>query len=333
MLKCIYTIRYKYNWIYDRDNINHIINALALFLFGMFDNPKLFPINLKKPIITIEIENQRVDILRLDTIHPYISGNKWFKLKYHIQQAVDAGATGILTFGGAYSNHLVAAASMCALVKLDCVCIVRGEAPAVFNNRLNYLQTCHAQLHFISRTDYTLKENSMPAKNILAAYPGLYIIPEGGAGEPGVTGSMEILDGVSNHYDYICCTAGTCTMAAGLARCLQPHQKLLVFPAIRVSHQPVYASELAKSIYGYLNQPPPVIEFITDYHFGGYAQSNDTLLNFIQEFENQFGIKTDRVYNGKMFYGLADLMKHGYFSKTARLLAVHCGGVFPGEPC
>ncbi|HTR28021.1 MAG TPA: hypothetical protein VMH27_02055 [Puia sp.] len=245
-----------------------------------------------------------IDVLRLDRLHPIVSGNKWFKLKGHLDQAVLSSSDTIVTFGGAWSNHLVATAYAAGEAGLRAIGIVRGERPAVLSPTLTDALRHGMTLEFISRHQYAKKEIALFSQR----YPGAYIIPEGGAGPPGARGSGEILRMIdSTEYSHILCAVGTGTMFEGLVHAVRPGQVVIGVPALK----------------GF----EPRDNWWTDYHFGGYARHPPELLVFMNEFYRETGVPTDIVYTGKLMYALRDGLRKECFRPAARLLVIHSGGL------
>lgn len=288
---------------------------------------------------------------RDDLIHEVVSGNKWRKLKYNIEKAVFRQAQSpllpitILTFGGAYSNHIIATAFACKENGLKSIGIIRGDDPSVLrtsplgkgrneklNETLNEAQELGMQLHFISREKYKRKEEKnfiqeLKNKSRLLSGGEFYLIEEGGANQLGIEGCKEILQEEKAVYDYIACAAGTGTTLTGLLLSLRENEKLLGFPALKGGE--FLKEEIEKNISNYypteknkINQ----LELICNYHFGGYAKVNDELKNFVFDFFKQTQIQLDLIYNGKMMFGLFDLIQKDYFPKNSRILAIHTGG-------
>lgn len=262
-------------------------------------------------------------ILRLDLIHPIISGNKWFKLKYHLKAALEANSKGLLTFGGAWSNHLVATAAAAALAKLPSIGVVRGERPSTLSAALQDAQNAGMELLFVSRTDYAGEETLHKA--MLEKYPGFHLIPQGGQDAKGVQGAAEILQWVSDlaSYTHIACAAGTGTMMAGLVEASIPHQEVLGISSLKLhdtinnSLTTFLASQTSGRNY----------RFIWQYHFGGFARKTTSLTDFMRELYKNTGIPTDIVYTGKMIYGLHEMAARNFFPPESRLLVIHSGGL------
>jgi 1-aminocyclopropane-1-carboxylate deaminase len=263
-------------------------------------------------------------ILRLDKIHPHISGNKWFKLKYYLRETAEKKNTGIITFGGAYSNHIVAAACAAQSKSLKSIGIIRGEEPAVLSPTLLQAKAFGMKLVFISRERYKYKEDAGFLNELQTRYEGYLIIPEGGAGIKGAKGCSEITGFAGKEsYTHILCAMGTGTMFAGLLNAARPGQSVIGVPVL-------------KGITDFWQQAAYMIEkkeqkansqFFYDYHFGGYAKHQPALIEFMNNFYRETGIPTDFVYTGKLFFAVNDLLQKNYFSAGNRLLIIHSGGL------
>jgi 1-aminocyclopropane-1-carboxylate deaminase len=254
------------------------------------------------------------DVLRLDKIHPVISGNKWFKLKYYLHDALQKKHEKILTFGGAYSNHLMAMARVAKEAGLGSIGIVRGERPASLSAALQSAEADGMQLEFSSRQQYKMKNEPAALARWLERFPGAYAVAEGGAGAPGIQGSSEILGlAGKNEYSHILCAAGTGTMCLGLAAGSAPGQQVLGISVLRGMEEAYDQAARCQIIHGY--------------HFGGYAKKNTGLIDFMNGLYRHTGIPTDFVYTGKLFYAAIDLAEKGCFTPGSRLLIIHSGGL------
>ncbi|HUM98389.1 MAG TPA: pyridoxal-phosphate dependent enzyme [Chitinophagaceae bacterium] len=257
------------------------------------------------------------DILRLDKIHPVISGNKWFKLKNYLSDFQASGKKEIITFGGAWSNHIVATASACKQLNIPVTGIIRGEASPTLSKTLIDAKNLGMHLHFASRTDYKNKLISGQFNN-----ESCYIIPEGGYGHLGMLGAATILELVNkNQYTHVCCAAGTGTMAAGLLHKLLPEQHLEVVSVLK------NFSGLEASILFLNPVAKAVMNIHHNFHFGGYAKHKPELIAFMNKFYNQTKIPSDFVYSAKMIFAITDLAYKNYFPPQSRLLLIHCGGL------
>ena len=267
----------------------------------------------------------RLLIKRDDLIHEHISGNKWRKLKYNISEAVQQNHHTILTFGGAYSNHISATAFACKKVGLESIGIIRGEDDST-NPTLNFARENGMQLEFISREDYRRKNEDDFLDELEQRFGRFFLVAEGGANGLGVRGCTEILSEVEGQFDVVCCSAGTGTTLAGLAISLKQDQKLVGFPALKGGG--FLEGEVKRLIqesnlrHGNLN-----FELETDYHFGGYAKLKPELLEFINGFTERTGIPLDPIYTGKMIFGMYDLISKGHFASGTTILAMHTGGL------
>ena len=261
-------------------------------------------------------KNVEVDVLRIDKIHSVVSGNKWFKLRYYLEEAKRQQKSTIVTFGGAWSNHIVATAAACRLNNLSSIGIIRGEESETPSSTLLEARQLGMQLVFISRGAYKSKE--LPAS--LTNKDDCYIISEGGYGITGVKGAATILDhAMKGDYTHICCVAGTGTMTAGLL--LHPYQADVISVSVLKNN-----FQLDDDIRQLVNiKKKPVI--IHDYHFGGYAKHTPALLSFMNEFYKQTAIPSDFVYTGKLFFAVHDLINNNYFKQGSKLLIIHSGGL------
>lgn len=264
------------------------------------------------PIINQIIYNgYQIGILRLDLIHPEISGNKWFKLKYNIEQAKKENCHTIITFGGAFSNHIAATAVAAKLAGFKSIGIIRGEETSANNPTLSFAKENGMELLFVSRTEYSQKNDIGYLQRLRYMYPGTYIIPEGGDNKLGQKGCEEILTPEMFAYKHIFCAQGTGTTYKGISKSLLPHQKLNVANVLNFEAT--------------ANEPRTVI--LNDYHFGGYAKHTKELLDFKTWFENTYSIPLDYVYTAKLFYAAFDLMKQEKLEKNQAVLIIHCGGL------
>ena len=268
----------------------------------------------------------RLLIKRDDLIHKHISGNKWRKLKYNLSEAVQQNHHTILTFGGAYSNHLAATAFACKKAGLESIGMIRGEDDPT-NPTLKFASENGMQLHFVSREDYRKKNDDDFIEGLEEEFGRFFLIPEGGANGLGVRGCAEILSEVEEDFDFVCCAAGTGTTLAGLSLTLKENQRLFGFPALKGGD---FLSEEIERLMGESGlRPPSTInsQLITNYHFGGYAKLRPDLLEFIQAFTERTGIPLDPIYTGKMMFGIYDLIQKEFFAKRSTILAVHTGGL------
>lgn len=256
---------------------------------------------------------------RDDLIHPIISGNKWRKLKYLLKKADDGSRRHLVTFGGAYSNHLLATAAAAAQFGFKATGIVRGEE--VDNTHLFLCRLYGMDLIFTDRESYRDKLSLFD--KYFGNNPEAIFIDEGGASAEGALGCSEMVDELMDSYHHIFCACGTGTTAAGIINGISNNYMQTEFHGIPVLKNGDF---LTAEIDRYLNQPS-TYHLHTDYHFGGYAKTTQELINFIQQFVAATGILIEPVYTGKMLYAIFDLAARDYFEPGAKIMAVHTGGM------
>ena len=258
-------------------------------------------------------------VKRDDLIDPYISGNKWRKLKYILARAKEENKTHLVTFGGAYSNHLVATAAAASRSGLTATAFVRGEE--VKNEMLLLCSLFGMKLIFTDRESYRDKQKLF--QQHFANDTQAYFIDEGGASAEATIGCSEIIGELTETYDHIFCAAGTGTTAAGLLQGIQRHNlktKLHIIPVLKG------ASFIKDEITKYTPLSSH-LELHHNYHFGGYAKTTPELIEFIKTFTAQTGLLLDPVYTAKMFYAILDLHQKGIIGTDENVLAVHTGGL------
>lgn len=260
----------------------------------------------------------QLSIKRIDLIHPYISGNKFYKLKYNILEALKQNTNTILTFGGAYSNHISATAFAAQQKGFKSIGIIRGEETFPLNNTLTFSKECGMELHYISRKEYRKKHTDSFIKSLQKKLGRFYQIPEGGTNKFAIQGTSEILE-VKDTQNYICSAIGTGGTISGIINSSSDNQKVLGFPAIKGYEN------LEKDIKKWSNKQN--WKLITDYHFGGYAKISEELIQFVKDFYHTHNIPLDAVYTGKMLFGIIDLIKKDFFPKGSSVLAIHTGGL------
>lgn len=260
-----------------------------------------------------------VQVLRLDRLHPVISGNKWFKLRYYLEEAISLGKTHIITFGGAWSNHIIATAAACQAAGLQATGIIRGEEPAVLSSTLVQAKAFGMQLVFLPRSQY--REKEIEAEWLTGTS---YVIPEGGYGPAGARGAATITDFCPSHITHYCCAVGTGTMMAGLINAATGHQQVVGTPVLKNNHE---LEDRVQELVTTDHTSRANWQLVHDYHFGGYAKHQPALLRFMNDFYRQTGIPSDFVYTGKLFYAIADLAEKNFFAPGSSLLLVHSGGL------
>lgn len=267
----------------------------------------------------------RLFIKRDDLIHPTVSGNKWRKLKYNLQQAISENTTTLLTFGGAYSNHLYATAAAGNALGLKTIGIVRGEDYAEkLTPTLLFCQEQNMTLHFVSRQEYRRRNDPEYLTELSIKFENPYIIPEGGTSDLALKGveemTFEVEDGLQRKPDFYAVAVGTGGTAAGI---LSSGNNVLAFSALKGG------GFLKTDIESLLTEKDQTgnLQLFTDYHFGGYAKWTPELVAFMTEFKQNHNIQLEQVYTAKMFYGLYDLIKQDFFKRDTVIVAVHTGGL------
>jgi 1-aminocyclopropane-1-carboxylate deaminase/D-cysteine desulfhydrase-like pyridoxal-dependent ACC family enzyme len=263
-------------------------------------------------------------MLRTDLNHQHISGNKLFKLKYNLVEARNLKKSTLLTFGGAFSNHIAATAAAGKEQGFKTIGIIRGDKTDSLNPTLRFAVDQGMSIHFISREDYRKKHEKNFLNDLQSKFPEAYIIPEGGANEAGVKGCMEITDHIKVPFDVICCACGTGATLAGIILALQPGQGALGFQVLKGEN---YIRSEVSAWLDKFNSDKTNWTVNEDYHFGGYAKRTPELINFVEGFEKQHSIPLDFIYTGKMMFGIYDLMPKGYFKKGQTIIVVHTGGL------
>ncbi|KAA2242034.1 pyridoxal-phosphate dependent enzyme [Chitinophaga agrisoli] len=258
-------------------------------------------------------------MLRLDLLHPEVSGNKWFKLQYNLEAARSAGKTRIVTFGGAFSNHIAATAAACHMAGLQSTGIIRGEAAPQLSHTLLQAQQYGMELQFISREAYRQKDTYPWGQQ----FPEGYLIPEGGHNAAGVRGCEEILSQAPTHpYTHIMCPVGTGTTLAGLINSALPHQQVIGIVVLKGA--------------AYLQQEIPQLlrphisvnwQLYHDFHIGGYAKATPALITFMNDFYNQTRVPLDMIYTAKMVWAFRELAVQQHFPAGSRILLLHTGGL------
>lgn len=275
---------------------------------------------LPSPIHQVTYNNHTFSIKRDDLIDPFVSGNKWRKLKYILLDAAAKNKKHLVTFGGAYSNHLLATAAAAAKHQLKATAFVRGEE--VNNEMLSLCKIFGMRLHFVSRESYRDKLQLFETR--YGNDENTYFINEGGAAPEAIIGCTEIIEELNEPFDHIFCAAGTGTTAAGLLKGinqLELDTQLHVIPVLK-------NGSFIKEEIAHFEQNLSRLNLHTNYHFGGYAKTNPELISFIKDFSAKTGILIDPVYTGKMCYAINDLIEKNHIKKDARILAIHTGGLF-----
>ena len=263
-----------------------------------------------------------LSVLRLDKIHPVISGNKLFKLRYFLQNIPDKAGKTIITFGGAFSNHLVATAYACKMKNISCVGIVRGEQPAKLSHTLLHCSEYGMKLCFISRDEYAKKNEPGFLAQICGLYNDCLIIPEGGYDPDGARGAAGIMNLIDPDTTHICCAVGTATTLAGLLLNIKPHQQIIAIPVLKGLTD---ITERIEFLTGGISTNQLHIHH--QYHFGGYAKKSLALTGFMNSLYSKYQLPTDFVYTGKMMFAVMDLIQHNFFPEQSKIVCIHTGGL------
>ena len=258
-------------------------------------------------------------VLRLDELHPIVSGNKWFKLKYYLQQAQEENADTIASFGGPYSNHLVALAFAAKKYNLQSVGYVRSNEDEPITPTLQEAKQYGMHLKFLGRNNFQLLKTELLENNVTS---NTYFVDEGGYGTLGAKGAATILSNEKNNsYGHIICAVGTGTMMAGLINAAKPHQHVIGIPVLK--NEATIRNEITQLI---TNKETP-FTLLHDFHLGGYAKTNQAQFDFMNLLWATEKIPTDMVYTSKLFMAVKSLLANNYFSPTAKILMIHSGGL------
>jgi 1-aminocyclopropane-1-carboxylate deaminase len=257
-------------------------------------------------------------IKREDLNHPFVSGNKWWKLKYNLIEAAEKDFKTLVTYGGAYSNHIISTAAAASELGFKSIGIIRGEEVLPLNPKLAFARKKGMELHFISREAYRAK-----SKDHLTGLNNFYLIPEGGSNSLAVKGVREFAAKLDVSYDHLCCAVGTGGTLSGLIEGVPGEKKIIGFPILKGAEFLVgeikKLSERSKHIANW--------QLMYDYHFGGYGKSTPQLLEFIEHFKTVHNVPLEFVYTGKMMAGIYDLISSGFFPRGTTILAIHTGGL------
>jgi 1-aminocyclopropane-1-carboxylate deaminase/D-cysteine desulfhydrase-like pyridoxal-dependent ACC family enzyme len=317
----------------------------------MFELPDTVPLQRLENELILQ-KSISFYVLRLDLIERYAGGNKIFKLKYNLEEALRQEHKRILTFGGAWSNHLAAVSSMQLVVsgkqKMEVIAVVRGEEPRVYSDTMRFCREHGMKLHFVSREDYRKRNDVDFIEALRKMFGDFYLLPEGGSNAMAVKGCREIVNYISVPFDVICCPVGSGGTLAGIISGLKEGHQALGFVALKggeylrdviteLVNPPLSLRDISPQEEASLSRSaglsPPKgerkfsFELNYGYHFGGFAKVTDELLRFKKGFEQEFGFELDYVYTSKMFFGLFDLIAKDVFKPGTTLVAIHTGGL------
>ena len=283
--------------------------------------------HIKPPIQSILSfsPSQKVDLLRLDLLHPIVSGNKFYKLQFYIAEAKEHGVSTVASFGGPYSNHIVALAFTAMEAGLKSIGYIRTNADEPMTPSLAEAKDYGMELVYLGRTDFQSKKASILETS--ATKSDTYLIDEGGYGTIGAKGAATILtEQDTSHYDYIICAVGTGTMLAGIINAADPHQKVIGIPVLK--NEGSIENEINALLLNnqhYINNQPYTL--MHQFHQGGYAKTNPTMIDFMNKLWDKEKIPTDIVYTSKLLFGVEQLINENYFEKDTSILVIHSGGL------
>jgi 1-aminocyclopropane-1-carboxylate deaminase len=281
---------------------------------------------LLQPVNDVFLKDKGIDLylLRIDLIHPTIGGNKLFKLKYNLEEVKKQNKKTLITFGGAFSNHIAATAAAGKELGFKTIGIIRGEEYPELNPTLKFAVECGMQLKYISREAYRKKNTPEFLHSLDQQFENYYLIPEGGSNELGVLGCKEIIQHIHIHFDHICCACGTGATLSGIVLSLKKNQSAIGFQSLKAKGYIKKEVEKWLIHFGSSNTDWHIEE---EYHFGGYAKTKNELIDFMDHFKKNNDIPLDNIYTGKMLFGIYDLVKKGFFKKGSTIVAIHTGGL------
>lgn len=267
----------------------------------------------------------KIYLKREDLLHPIISGNKWRKLKYNIYEAINGNFNTLLTFGGAYSNHIHATSYAGKLFGLNTIGVIRGEEHFPLNPTLTDAKNFGMKFHYLSRSDYRKKKEPSIINNLQNLYGDFYLIPEGGSNSLAVKGCVEIVDDINIAFDYILSACGTGGTIAGIITALRGKKKVIGIPVLKGAS--FLYNDIESLIYNFGHTKFNNWHLELDYHHGGYAKISKELINFILKFERINNISLDPIYTGKLMFAINDMIQNNYFPKGSSIIALHTGGL------
>jgi 1-aminocyclopropane-1-carboxylate deaminase len=266
-------------------------------------------------------KNISLHLKREDLLHPIISGNKFRKLKYNLEEAKNQNQKVLLTFGGAFSNHIVAVAGAGAAFGFETIGIIRGEElkdKIPENPSLYQAQQLGMKFVFVSREQYRQKENAAFIENLKTQFGAFYLLPEGGTNELAIKGCEEILSSCDTEFTYICSSIGTGGTITGIINSSANNQNIIGFSSLK-------GDFLQNDIAKFANKQNWSVN--CDYHFGGYGKVTEELIDFMNNFYLEHHIPLDPIYTGKMMFGILNLIENNYFPTNSKILAIHTGGL------
>ena len=280
---------------------------------------------LQKIILTANNNDYNIYLKREDLIHPTISGNKWRKLKYNLLEANDLGFKTLLTFGGAYSNHIYALASASKIFGFNSIGVIRGEQHLPLNPTLSYAKNNGMEFHYLNRTKYRKKTEQFFIDELHQLFGDFYLIPEGGTNKLAVKGCTEIIDQIEIDFDYIAAACGTGGTISGLICGLEGKRNVIGIPVLKGAE--FLNDDIADLTKSYSDQNYTNWSLNLNYHFGGYAKITKELVLFMNEFEKLNNIKLDPIYTAKLLYGINSMIMNNEIRKGSTIVILHTGGL------
>ena len=272
----------------------------------------------------LQVSGVNLWLKRDDLVHDRVSGNKFRKLKYNALHACEIGKTRLLSFGGAFSNHIYAVAALGAELGFETIGLIRGEELEGDNSTLAFARRCGMKLHFISREEYRNKNSPGFAEKLRAQFGEFYLIPEGGTNDKAIPGCAELSREINGQIDadFLCVACGTGGTIAGLISGADEKTRVLGFPVLKGA---AFLNEEIDRLLPEESAPP--WELMLEYHFGGYAKMDRPLVEFMRYFHQNTGVELDPVYTAKMLFGVTDMIKNGFFPEGSNVVAIHTGGL------
>ncbi len=295
-----------------------------------FDNYVDEKAGIITPVVLPGVNND-VNVLmkRIDLVHSVISGNKWYKMKYNIVEMKKLGIKTMLTFGGAYSNHIHAAAHAGKIFGFKTIGLIRGEEHIRLNSTLQAAVDDGMELQYVDRTTFRKRETEEFLKSIRERFGNVYILPVGGTNKIALKGCKEIVEQIEVDYDYICSASGSGGTFAGIIVGLNGNKRGIAFPALKGGE--FLEDVISDLVSEYTGKTFSNWQLNTDYHFNGFGKLSKELIDFTHEFNELNGFELDYIYTNKMMFGIADLIKRKFFKSGETIVAIHSGGLQGNE--
>ena len=289
----------------------------------------LLNLKLPSPVTSIDFKNSReknikVLLKRDELIHPVISGNKWRKLKYNLMDLIEQDIQQVVSFGGAWSNHLHALACCCCHLNIRLTAMIRGEPTDTPSAMLQDLMDWGVEIQWLDRQTYRLRSDKNWLESLSRQFPQARIIPEGGSNELALKGVSEILSEQTLEFDSVCCAVGSTGTLAGLVTKVAQPCQVIGIPVVK-GGKPLMSE--VKRLLQTVGIDKHSWQLISGYEQGGYAKMNKNLASYIQNFYQRHQIILDQVYTGKLLMAVEDLIKKDFFKANSKILVIHSGGL------